>query len=66
MIGRVYLAIRKWLSGEFKCIKCGRICYSLTFGYGKCICPDCYNGETSFIFFEDSIMPRIWRMVNAR
>ena len=56
MIGRVYLAIRKWLSGEFQCLKCGRTFYLLTFGYGKVICPDCYKGGNSFIFFEDPIM----------
>ena len=67
MIGRVYLEkIKKWLNGSFICKKCGRNCYLMTFGYGKCICPDCYNGENPFIFYEDKIMPRIWRMINAR
>jgi len=58
---RLYLALRKWLRGQFTCIKCGKIFYAFIFGYGKAICPDCYQGETPFIFFEDPIMRRLIR-----
>jgi len=25
----------------------------MTFGYGATICPDCYDGEQPFLFFDD-------------
>jgi len=42
----------RWLKGSFVCKRCGKEVYALFFGYGKTICPDCYDGEQSFIFFD--------------
>ena len=45
---------RRWLNGCFVCEKCGREVYTMCFGYGEAICPDCYDGEQPFLFFDDS------------
>jgi len=46
--------VRLWLEGTFTCIRCGRIHHIFIFGFGKSICPDCYQGERSFLFFDQS------------
>ena len=46
----------RWLRGSFTCVKCGKPVHLLTFGYGKVICPDCYDGEFESIFFDDSYL----------
>ncbi|MFX0211215.1 MAG: hypothetical protein ACFFDT_34865, partial [Candidatus Hodarchaeota archaeon] len=61
LIGRLYLAIRRWLSSHFVCRKCGKTYHLMTFGYGTCICPDCFEGENPIVFFEDPIMRRLFR-----
>jgi len=43
---------RLWLKGSFVCKSCGREFYVMFFGYGKTICPDCYDGELPFLFFD--------------
>ena len=40
----------KWVSGSFDCIKCGKRIQLLFFGFGETLCPDCYQGEITFIF----------------
>ena len=44
----------RWISGSFTCVKCGRHVHLLTFGYGKTICPNCYNNETEFISLDNA------------
>lgn len=62
MVFRFYLErIKKWLNGEFQCLKCNRTFYLMSFGYGKAICPSCYEGENPFIYFQDPIMRKIMR-----
>jgi hypothetical protein len=46
--------LRLWLSGCFECKHCGKNYHIMTFGYGQIICPDCYNGEKQFIFFDNT------------
>lgn len=46
--------LRLWLDGTFSCIRCGRTHHVMTFGFGKSICPDCYRGEESFLFFDQT------------
>ena len=41
------------MSGSFECIKCGKQFLILSFGYGKTICPTCYNGETEIISLDN-------------
>ena len=43
-----------WLKGHFTCERCGRVFFVNTFGFGTTICPDCYSGESIFIFLDDS------------
>jgi len=34
----------------------------MSFGYGEAICPNCYNGEKQFIFFDKNyVLNRIIR-----
>ena len=42
-----------WISGSFECVKCGRHVHLLSFGYGKTICPNCYDGETEIISLDN-------------
>ena len=42
--------LKKWLSGVFICRVCGRLFYTMHFGFGECICGNCYNDELPFIF----------------
>ena len=48
--------LSRWLNGSFSCVRCGRELHIMSFGYGTAICPDCYNGEQHFLFFDD----RFW------
>jgi len=42
---------KKFLRGEFVCIRCGKTWYAFSsFGFGKMICPDCYQGEEKWLF----------------
>lgn len=50
------ITFRKWLSGSFKCQKCGREFHILGFGFGDAICPDCYRGESQFLFYDTSFL----------
>ena len=44
--------ISLWLNGTFHCIKCGEIFHTFCFGFGECICPDCYTNEEQILFFD--------------
>ena len=44
--------LSKWLAGTFVCRRCGRDVNVMSFGFGECICPDCYGGENPFLFFD--------------
>ena len=44
----------KWLNGSFKCKYCGKRFNVFSFGFGSAICPDCYKGERSFIYLNDT------------
>ena len=48
---------RKWLHGEIQCIKCKKY-YNLhsSFGYGKGICPKCYDSEKVFVQFDEEFI----------
>jgi len=50
------MTLRKWLAGEFVCRKCGRLLHTMSFGFGEAICPDCYDGEQPFLFFDKSYL----------
>jgi len=42
---------KRWLKGEFVCVKCGETWYSIgSFGFGKMICPKCYRGEAEWLW----------------
>ena len=43
----------RWLSGSFTCMKCGCEVHLMTLGFGKTICPTCYQGEQQFILMDD-------------
>ena len=46
---------RRWLKGEFVCVKCGRKWYAEgTLGFGEIICPECYDGEGEWFFPDRS------------
>ena len=52
----------RWLQGTFICSKCGNNFGIMSFGYGEAICPNCYNGEKQFIFFDKNyVLNRIIR-----
>ena len=42
--------LRKWLHGEYMCVKCGKVWFSMGFGTGTMICPECYDGEKDWLF----------------
>jgi hypothetical protein len=44
--------LHRWLNGTFVCRECGKKFYTMFFGYGEAICPECYQGERQFIFFD--------------
>jgi hypothetical protein len=48
--------VRWWLQGHWTCIRCGRKLSTMTFGYGECICPDCFRGELRFLFPDASFI----------
>ena len=50
----LFRRFHRWLSGNFTCRKCGREFYTMCFGYGEAICPDCYQGEQPFLFFDNT------------
>ena len=45
---------QKWLRGSFTCIKCGRVFSVMHFGFGKAICPDCFNKDTQLLEFDQT------------
>lgn len=45
---------RRWLKGSFVCRKCGGEFRVPCFGYGTCVCPNCFNDEQPFLYFDDS------------
>ena len=49
----VFEKFRLWLEGSFVCVRCGERFLALSFGFGKSICPRCYDGKRSFLFFDD-------------
>ena len=46
--------LRRWLGGSFICTKCGKNYQIFSFGFGDGICPNCYDGEKQFLFFDNS------------
>lgn len=48
--------LKKWLRGEFTCVNCNKLFHLGTFGYGETICPDCYDAEIDFIFYDDNFI----------
>ena len=52
LVSRLY----KWLGGMFTCVKCHKEVHIMSFGYGEAICPDCYDGEHPFIFYDCSYL----------
>lgn len=46
--------LRRWLKGSLTCIKCGKEFQILSFGYGEAICPNCYESEGRFLFYDTS------------
>ena len=43
-------------------MKCGKTFSIMSFGYGKAICPECYEGEQPFIFLdEDFYLNRVMK-----
>ena len=44
----------RWLRGQFICRHCGQFFSIPSFGFGEIICPDCYSGEESFVFFDNT------------
>lgn len=65
---KMFECLRKFLKGDFVCTKCGNESSSMTFGYGEMICPDCYRGEQTFLFFDQSfVLNRVLdKMVNRK
>ncbi len=41
-----------WASGKFECATCGKELHLMSFGYGKTICPNCYNGVEKIISLD--------------
>jgi hypothetical protein len=63
----VFKNLRRWLSGSFVCLKCGRTLHVLSFGFGKTICPECYEGEHEFLIIDkDYFLNRIIRSFSKR
>ena len=50
----VFENFQKWLRGSFTCTKCGRVFSVMHFGYGKTICPDCYDKGSQLLEFDNS------------
>lgn len=42
----------RWLSGKYECVTCGKDYQLMSFGYGKTICPNCYNGVEKIISLD--------------
>ena len=63
--------LHRWLKGSFVCAKCGRKFSVMSFGYGKAICPNCYDGEARFIFYDKNywlnrILEKIVKKLDTR
>ncbi len=43
----------RWLKGSFICEVCGRSFHLMTFGYGTGRCPNCFEGEGSFMRLDE-------------
>ncbi|MHA2169710.1 MAG: hypothetical protein ACXAB7_07430 [Candidatus Kariarchaeaceae archaeon] len=50
----LFTKINRWLRGSFECKKCGSTFLTFGFGYGECICPNCYQGESQFLFYDNT------------
>jgi len=50
----------RWLHGRFICRKCGKAYCINGFGFGEAICPDCYEGEDKFLFYDVSFFLNRW------
>lgn len=48
--------MKRWFNGSFTCIKCKKLFRTMSFGFGEAICPDCYQGEQPFLFFDESYL----------
>jgi len=46
----------RWLRSSWVCKKCGKEFHTASFGYGTCVCPDCYDGEQSFLFLDKTFL----------
>jgi len=42
----------RWLSGKYECVTCGNDFHLMSFGYGKTLCPECYNGGEKIISLD--------------
>jgi len=57
----VFEKFKKFLRGEFVCVRCGKTWFSFgSFGFGKMICPECYNGEAEWLFPDMSYCFNRW------
>ena len=64
---KMFELLRRWLSGSFTCKKCGKNNHLYAFGFGECICPECYEDEKQFLFFDNSyILNRLLNMLQKR
>jgi len=45
--------LKRWLNEGFICTGCGKTVHLFTFGYGTTVCPDCYEGETPIVNFDE-------------
>ena len=52
----LFSKIMRWLNGDFVCLKCKKELNAMWFGYGAALCPDCYNGEEKYVWFDDSFV----------
>ena len=51
--------LRWWLRGQWRCVRCGRLWYGMSFGYGDFICPRCYDGEHTWMWPRSIITGRL-------
>lgn len=42
--------LKRFLNGQYECKSCGNDFHLYAFGYGYCICSDCYDNEHPIIF----------------
>ena len=50
------LKVKQWLNGSFTCIKCKKLFRTMSFGFGEAICPECYQGEHTFLFLDENYL----------